>query len=453
VASVNIYYGYTGKLADLLRTLGVNPGDRVLLKLKDGTVFRGLLMPRPELYSSSSILVVKLENGYNVGVDVEKIESIERLGSREKAEGRGAVEARISVSGIKLPRVSLISTGGTIASKVDYETGAVSPALRAEEIVEWIPELGEIAFLTSREIMSIFSEDMTPQLWEFMAREVYRELTSGVDGVVIAHGTDTMSFSASALAFSIMNKPVPIVFVGAQRSSDRPSTDAALNLISAVLVAARAPFAESVIVMHSSSSDELCAVHRGVKARKMHTSRRDAFQSINDKPIALVNPLSREIKIVGRIVEYRGQKEPILKAKFDDKVAIVKVYPGLQQEVIDMLVDKGFHGIVIEGTGLGHMPNRLIDSIKRAVESGIPVVMTSQCLFGRVDMNVYSTGRRLLEAGVIPGEDILPETAYVKLSWILGSLTRDLNEVKKLFLTNFAGEFNPRHTLEYFPRW
>ncbi|MEM2014053.1 MAG: Glu-tRNA(Gln) amidotransferase subunit GatD, partial [Desulfurococcaceae archaeon] len=244
-----------------------------------------------------------------------------------------------------------------------------------------------------------------------------------------------------------------IVLVGSQRSSDRPSTDAVLNLLSATLVAAKAPFAESVVAMHASTSDNLVAVHRGVKTRKMHTSRRDAFQSINDKPIALVDPFKREIVITGKIYEYRGDKNPVLRANFDSKVALVKFYPGMEAGIIDYLVDKGYHGIVIEGTGLGHVANKLVSSIKRAVELGIPVVMTSQCLFGRVDMYVYSTGRRLLDAGVIPGYDMLPETAYVKLSWILGSITRDLKEVKKIMETNLVGEINYRHTIDLYPRW
>ncbi|MEM4441146.1 MAG: Glu-tRNA(Gln) amidotransferase subunit GatD [Desulfurococcaceae archaeon] len=445
-----VYYGYTGSLATYLHSRSLEPGDKVFVKLKDGTILKGLLMPRPQLYESSSIIVLKLENGYNIGVDFARIEEIELV---EKYKPMSTSTPPKRSQNKSLPKVTLVSTGGTIASKVDYETGAVTPALKPEEITEWIPELEEIAVFSAREIMSIFSEDMTPELWSKIAEEVYKEIESGVSGVVVAHGTDTMAYTASALAFSIQNKPVPIVLVGSQRSSDRPSTDAVLNLISATLVAAKAPFAESVIAMHASTSDNLAAVHRGVKARKMHTSRRDAFQSINDKPIALVNPFKREIVITGEIYEYRGDKNPVLRANFDSKVALVKFYPGMEADIIDYLVDKGYHGIVIEGTGLGHIANKLVSSIKRAVELGVPVVMTSQCLFGRVDMYVYSTGRRLLDAGVIPGHDMLPETAYVKLSWTLGSITKDLKEVKKIMETNLVGEINFRHTIDLYPRW
>lgn len=444
-----VYFGYTERAAHLLQSKGLEPGDRVLIRLRDGDILRGILMPRPQLYENSSLVVVKLENGYNIGVHVDKIESIELL-EKHRPKPSPIMHRRGSVSGA---RITLISTGGTIASKVDYETGAVTPTLKPEEIVEWIPEIEDIAYLSTKEIMSIFSEDMRPELWSRIAEEVYTEMINGVAGVVIAHGTDTMAYTSAALAFAIRNKPVPVVFVGSQRSSDRPSTDAALNLISAVLVASRAPLAESVIVMHASTSDDVCAVHRGVKARKMHTSRRDAFQSINDKPIALVYPLKRELVMTGKVYEERGPKNPSLMSKFDDKVALIKFYPGMRGDIIDFLVDKGYHGIVLEGTGLGHVANSLVDPIKRAVEAGIPVVMTSQCLFGRVNMYVYSTGRRLLEAGVIPGHDMLPEVAFVKLSWILGSITRDLSEVRRLIESNIVGEINPRHAIDLYPRW
>ncbi|MCC6053357.1 MAG: Glu-tRNA(Gln) amidotransferase subunit GatD [Desulfurococcaceae archaeon] len=449
---MRVYYGYTGALAELLASRGLKPGDRISILLRDNTTLRGILMPRPGLFSEQQVLVVKLENGYNTGIRIDEILEVSLL-EQHPPRREPTISRPMHGEGM-LPSVAIISTGGTIASKVDYETGAVTPALTAEEIIEWIPELSEIASISVEELMSIFSEDMEPKYWEKIADSVYRHINSGVSGVVVAHGTDTMTYTASALAFAIQEKPAPIVLVGSQRSSDRPSTDAVFNLLSAVLVAAKAPFAESVITMHASSSDPHALVLRGVKARKMHTSRRDAFKPINDTPIAYVDPVKREIKIIGEIVEHRNPgKTPVLKNKFDDRVALVKAYPGIQSEIIDFLVDKGFHGIVIEGTGLGHIANKVIDSIKRAVDSGIPVVMTSQCLFGRVNLNVYSTGRRLLEAGVIPGGDMLPETSYVKLSWILGSLTRDPVEVRSWITRNIAGELNERHTLELYPRW
>lgn len=446
-----IYHGYKGELAARLSALGAEPGDLLEAELRDGEVLRGFLMPRQALYANRNILVLKLENGYNVGLRGDEIRSLRAIS--KKAETRAAIREHVAAPS-DLPRVTLIGTGGTIASKVDYETGAVTPVFSIDELLEWLPELGDIALIKGREVMKIFSEDMKPSYWEVISSEVYKEMAGGVDGVVVAHGTDTMSFSASALAFSIANKPAPIVFVGSQRSNDRPSSDSDFNLLSAFITAARAPFAESVVVMHAESSDTFAAVHRGVKVRKMHTSRRDAFQSINDKPIAIVNPAAKEVKVIGRIVEHRDKnKEPLLRNKFDDRVALVKFYPGLREEVLDFLVDKGYHGIVIEGSGLGHISNDLVDSVKRAAESGIPVVIASQCIFGRVNLNVYSTGRRLLEAGVIPASDMLSEVAYVKLSWILGSVSRELGEVRKLMAANLVGEINERITQDLYPRW
>ncbi|RLG79308.1 MAG: Glu-tRNA(Gln) amidotransferase GatDE subunit D [Thermoprotei archaeon] len=446
------YFGYRGFLAKKLMDLGAKIGDLVVVK-KPGLVAEGFLMPREALYGDKPILVLKLSNGYNIGIRVDENTAVEVMEKPRKHVLPGKRVVR-GVEGKPLPRVTMLSTGGTIVSRVDYETGAVKPALSVDEIMEWIPELGGIAYIDAREVMSIFSEDIEPRHWERIALEIYREFEKGVDGVVIAHGTDMMAYTAAALAFAIRDKPAPIVLVGSQRSSDRPSTDSAFNLKAAFLVAARAPFAESVIVMHGETGDTYALAHRGVKVRKMHTSRRDAFQSINDKPLAIVYPDKMEIKVINNIIEHRDKsKQPVLENKFDDRVAIVKAYPGVDPEIIDLLVDRGYHGIVIEGSGLGHIANKVIDSIRRAVEEGVAVVMTSQCLFGRVDLYVYSTGRRLLEAGVIPGSDMLPETAFVKLSWILGSKTRELKEVARLMTTNIAGEINPRLTIDTFPRW
>ncbi len=443
------YFGYLGVVRDKLVEIGVRVGDRVRV-VKKNIVYEGYLMPREALYGDKPYLVIKLDNGYNVGVRIDSETVIERVTAYRKPK---PIPPKPPSQKQGLPRVIMLSTGGTIVSKVDYETGAVKPALSTEELLEWIPEISDIAFLETREIARIFSEDMTPSKWAMIAEETYKYMLKGYSGVVVAHGTDTMGYTAAALAFSIADKPVPIVLVGAQRSSDRPSTDSAFNLKAAFLTAAKAPFAESVIVMHGETGDSYALAHRGTKVRKMHTSRRDAFQSINDRPLAIIYPDKMEIRVINKVLEYRdASKEPVLQNHFDEKVVLVKTFPGIQPEVIDFYIDKGYHGIVLEGTGLGHVPQKLIPSIERAFEEGIAVVMTSQCLFGRINMHVYSTGRRLLAAGVIPGEDMLPETAYVKLSWVLGK-TRDLGEVRKLMLTNIAGETNPRSTINLYPRW
>lgn len=438
--------GYIGKVRQILESKGGAIGCKVRIVIGD-TIIYGLLMPKHEL-SDRDIVVIKLDNGYNIGVDINKVASIDVIECKESAERKAFDQPTIAPR--NTPVVKILGCGGTIASKVEYETGAVKPAMTPEELIELIPELRDLAHYDVEVLFNILSEDMTPRHWEVIANNVYKVLMSGVNGIVITHGTDTMSYTASAVAFALRNLPMPVVFVGAQRSSDRPSTDAALNLLAAVVTTLKAPFGESVVVMHAGPSDSDAYVHRGVKVRKIHSSRRDAFQSINDRPLAVIDLQRITLSITNdRYIPRKNLNEVIAKIGFDDRVAIVKAYPGFQSEIIDMLVDKKFHGIVLEGTGLGHIGSYTINSLKRAIEEGIAIIMTTQTLFGRVNMNVYTTGRKLLEIGVIPGEDMLPETAYVKLSWVLAQ-TRDLGEVRKMMLTNYVNEINPRHTVELF---
>ena len=446
-------WGYVGVAAEKLREAGARPGDVVVIERPGAPPVRGVLMPRYEI-EERPILVVKLGNGYNIGVRVTPETRI-RVERRGGGGGKPGVPAPLAEPPERLPRerVVIIGTGGTIASRIDYETGAVNPYMDADEIVQAVPEVLNYARIEAVELFRLFSEDMTPSHWERIASEAARLIGEGYDGVVIAHGTDTMHFTAAALSFVFhAGLPVPIVLTGAQRSSDRPSSDAAFNLAASVLTAARAPFAEVVIVMHGETGDTYALAHRGTRARKMHTSRRDAFQSINAVPLAMVWPDRGEIVVLDGNYRRRGAQDLVVENGFDDRVALVKYYPGMDPEVIDFLVDRGYHGIVLEGTGFGHVANRLIPSIQRAVEEGVAVVVTSQTLFGRVNLNVYSTGRRMLKAGVIPAEDMTPETAYVKLSWVLRR-TRDLGEVRRLMLTPLAGEISSRHSLRLYPRW
>ncbi len=451
--------GYTGVARRILESVGARVGDRIRVIKPDGSVFEGLLMPRYAL-ASKPILVIKLDNGYNVGVRVDDGSRVEVVAKQEEllaARAKSGVPAVIPLyeepppPGPK-PKVMIIGTGGTIASKIEYETGAVRPAMEAKDIVEAVPEVAFIADISAEVLMSILSENMRPKYWELIAERVAKRIEEGYEGIVIAHGTDTMAYTAAALSFALRGLPVPVALVGAQRSSDRPSSDAAFNLHAAVLVAAKAPFAEVVVVMHGETGDTYALAHRGTKVRKMHTSRRDAFQSINSRPLAKVYPSTGRIELLMKPLRGRGEEELRLENGFEEKVALVKYYPGMSSEIIDFLVEKGYRGIVLEGTGLGHVGEWLIDSIREAVERGVVVVMTSQCLFGRINMNVYTTGRKLLAAGVVPGDDMLPETAFVKLSWVLAH-TKDYEEAVKLMRTNLAGEFNPRHTVDLYPRW
>ena len=434
---------YYGKALDFLKKHNLQVGDTIEIT-KDGTRIKGIIMPT---YSrSDDILVLKLDNGYNVGISVENISEVKLI---EKGKGKAESEKTETIEGES--EVTIISTGGTIVSKIEYETGAVRPALTTEEILEFMPEINEIAKINATVLFSILSENMKPEYWIKIANEVKKALDKGAKGVVVAHGTDTMAYTASALAFSFKSLTGPVVLVGSQRSSDRPSSDAPINLFTSVLVAKNAPFAEVTVNMHGESSDTYTLVHRGVKVRKMHTSRRDAFQSINDIPLAKVYYRERKIEML-RDDYFKRRENNELDAKFDSAVFLLKYYPGLSPDIVDYLISKGIKGIIVEGTGLGHTSSDFYDAFKRATKDGVFIGMTSQCLFGRVNMNVYTTGRLLQEAGVVPLEDMLPETALVKLMWVLAHES-DLDKIKELMLTNFAGEINPIHIPEMFPRW
>ncbi len=421
----------------------LQPFSKVRIKLKEGVILEGYVLPKPET-SHPDIVIVKLPNGYNVGIHWRRIDSVEVLEEPRAPPSSIPLGEFVRGESRALPRVRLVATGGTIMSKVDYVTGAVYPSFSLEDLYQLYPEIRDIADLELLNLMAMFSEDFTQETWSKIAEAAYRAFLEGTSGVVVLHGTDTMHYTSAAVAFALRNAPGPVVFVGSQRSSDRPSSDAFENLLSAILTCVKAPFAESVIVMHYTTSDGVVAVHRGTKVRKMHTSRRDAFVSINSEPIAFVYPQRLELKLnTSTYAPRKSTEEMVLENKFDSKVALVKFYPGMDPEIIHFLIDKGYHGIVIEGTGFGHVRKELLDPIRRAIEIGIPVVIASQTIFGRVNLNVYRRGVELLRIGVIPAEDMHPETAFVKLCWVLAK-TRDLEEVRKLMLTPVAFEINPR---------
>ncbi len=432
----------------------VRPGDLVRV-VKGSLVVEGVVMPSTE-FTSEGYLVLKLPNGYNVGLSLEGAsvevlsEGYLKLPSYERVYGTSVITGGGDL------RISFISTGGTIVSKVEYETGAVRPALRADELVEFVPEFRELCYeLVVSDLMRKFSENMTPEDWSRISEEVGKHLASGADGVVVAHGTDTMSYTAAALAFSLRGLGNPVILVGAQRSSDRPSTDALYNLKACPLIVKEAPFAEVVVAMHGTSDDIYVLVHRGVRVRKVHSSRRDAFQSINDLPLAKVFPKERALKVVnGRYIPRTRSRDVVVMSRFSSRVALLKFYPSMDCSLIDYLVDRGYRGIVIEGSGLGHVRDECIPSIERASEAGVVVAMSTQTVFGRVDLDVYTTGRKLLKAGAVPVDDMLPEVAFVKLSWLIGSFPHeDPGRLRSLLLTNFAYEIGGTQSYELFPRW
>ena len=432
--------GYRGELRNSLQSARARIGDLVRVE-SDGNVYDGILMPRLESADEEHI-VIKLKTGYNVGITFDETMSIRRVEAAKKPEFR---PPPIPEGKPGLPHVSIISTGGTIASRVDYATGGVHAAISSRDLLSIVPELSDIATVEADILLSVFSENIHPNNWTTMAGRVAEKIRGGARGVVVTHGTDTLGYSAAALSFALSGLPVPVILVGSQRSSDRPSSDAAINLIGSVSAAAHAPFSEVALAMHETTSDTSIVFHRGTKVRKCHTSSRYAFQSVNATPLARYK--DGNIQMMTDDYKPRGERKLVVRDRFEEKVALVKFHPGFEPGIIDWMVDGGFKGIIIEGSGLGHVSSRCYASIGRAIKEGLLIGMTSQCIWGRVNMNVYSTGRELISLGVVPLGDMLPETALVKLMWCLGQ-AKDREEVVEMMTRNIAGEYSERTLYE-----
>jgi len=431
--------GYRGPSKKLLEEHGLEVGDYIVVETTDGVQLEGVLMSRYE-YADEEHITLKLRNGYNIGVNVSKIKRISFI---SKGPAPAFIRPELPTIPSYLSRAVILGTGGTIASRVDYRTGGVRPALQAEDLYSLIPELATRAEIYSESLFSIYSENMTPEHWKRMAIRIGELVESGFEGVVVTHGTDTMGYTAAALSFALADVPIPVTLAGSQRSSDRPSSDATLNLLGALDVSLKAPFRGVYVVMHHTISDDYLAVHLGTRVRKNHTSRRDAFQSINTTPVALVK--DRKIEVLQKnLPERRPPGKFEVRPEFREKVGLIKFHPNLNQEIFDFLMEKGYEGVVIEGTGLGHVSSVLIPKLKEMVDHGMLVGITSQCIWGRVRLFVYETGRDMLRAGVLPLEDMLPETAFVKMMWALAN-SEGLEDAAKLMLTNIAGEISAKH--------
>jgi len=439
---------YSNKIQRILKIKKINVGDRIQI-IKDKKTYEGMLMPRIEIGDQNS-LVIKLKNGYNVGIEFDNETKIKRLGKGRKL----GIIPELRMEGKKeLPNVSMIATGGTIGTHVDYKTGGVFMCRSPEEILSTTPELVNIiALKNTHRPFTVASEDITYKEWQKMARLIAKELNSGCRGVIVTHGTDTLHYSAAAMSFMLRGLSKPVAFVGAQRSPDRGSFDGSMNLICASHFTGYSDIGEVCLIMHGTSNDDFCLVNRGTRVRKLHTSRRDAFQAVNEKPLA-------KIWVNGKIdktgIEYTKfeEKKVVPDVKWESKVALIKIFPNSDPAIIDWYVDKKYKGLVIEGFGLGHVPTSTLrkeDSwlphIKNAIDNELSIVMTSQTIFGRVHPYVYRNLRLISEAGAVYGEDMLAEVAYVKLSWILGH-TNKKEKVKEILLTPVAHEIKPRTDL------
>ena len=458
------FQGYKGKALSILRQYDVHVWDQAEIATTRGH-FSGRLLPRAENTDDQHV-VLKVATGYNIGIDVDTITD---MTGRRDPQPLFKVPEKAFPYTKGLPHVKLLGTGGTIASRLDYRTGAVIPAFSPGELFGAVPELAEICNLDTEKVFAVFSENMSPKEYMALARKIGDEVAAGIDGIVIGHGTDTLAHTATALTYMCQNLPMPVVLVGSQRSSDRPSSDAALNLMHAMTAAGHGDIAEVMVCMFGPTSDEYGFLHRGTRVRKMHSSYRSTFRTIGDTPLATVSrkegvrPIKetyhprrrgeRKVEVVTTLQEYKdsvARNDPAttrVTPVFDDRVAILYYYPGMKPDVLDALIDKGYKGIVWDGTGLGHVNRGMFDAISRATQAGVHQYMCVQTIWGYTHMFVYDTGRDLMARGIIPAGNMLAESAYIKLGWALG-LTHDREEVRQLMLNPINDELTPREPID-----
>jgi len=433
----DIFQGYKGDALEVLKKYHVRVWGTTKVETSRGT-FEGTVLPRAENDDDKHI-VVKIITGYNIGIDIRTITNMEETGYK-KANYKIPEKEFPFTSG--LPKVKLFGTGGTIASRLDYRTGAVIPAFSPGELYGAVPELADICNLETEKVFAVFSENMGPKQYIALAKAIGKEIKNGVEGIVIGHGTDTLHHTGAALTFMCQNLPVPVVLVGSQRSSDRPSSDAALNLMHAMKAAGHSDIAEVMVCMFGPTSDEYGLLHKGTRVRKMHSSYRSTFRTIGDTPLASIS--RKKINLIkSDYNKRRSDRNVKILPYFSKDVTMLYYYPGMKPNTLDALVDAGYKGVIIVGTGLGHVNKELYPAIERAHAKGVHMYMTLQTIWGYVHMFVYDTGRDMMAKGIIPAGNMLPEVAWVKLSWILGQ-TDDPEKVKEMMLTPVNDEITHR---------
>ncbi|MCF7872416.1 Glu-tRNA(Gln) amidotransferase subunit GatD [Candidatus Woesearchaeota archaeon] len=400
-------------------------------------------------------IFIKLDSGYNIGIKKSRMQKTEML---EKKKETNAKKPEYKPNS-KLQNITILHTGGTVASKVDYSTGAVIAQFSPEEIIELFPELKKIANIESKLVGNMQSEMMNFNHYNILAEEIKKEAEKGADGIIITHGTDTLHHTSAALTFALENLGIPVILVGSQRSSDRPSSDAATNLIAAAKFITQTEYCGVSICMHKNKSDAEFSIIKGIKARKMHTSRRDAFKGINETPIATID-LEKDAIIKHKEHAKKNKKEKIVIKKFDPKLKIGIIRPHTNMYAEEYLFYKNYDGLIIELFGIGHLPTMKTDKTNTENEKilealqelckKIPVVGTAQTINGRIDMNVYSPGKQLIEAGMLGNyHDTPTDTAFIKIAWLLSNY--DKEDVKTLYNENFRGEISERSEINTFP--
>jgi len=424
------------------------PGDTVNIHTTEETI-TGTLMPEEK-----NFVVVKLDTGYNIGISKKNIKQIQVIHSKKEKK---PITLKIEIQK-NLPTISILHTGGTIASKVDYTTGGVIARFTPEEILSLFPELKEVANVNSRLVSNMWSQDMRFNHYNILIKEIEKEIKKGTQGIIITHGTDTLHYTSAALAFAVQNSPIPIILAGSQRSSDRGSTDGALNLLCAAHFITHTSFAGIAVCMHESTNDDTCVILPATKCRKMHTSRRDAFQAINTTPWARIIYHEKRTDFLKTDYPKRKNQQPTITFfKENIKIGILKQHTHMYEEEYSHY--ENYDGIVIEATGLGNLPTTEIDEhtkehtkifkILQHLAKKMPIVLAPQTIYGMLNLNVYENQLKLQEIGILGNlSDMTPETTFIKLAWLISNYTKE--QTKELITKNLVGEIS--ETSEHTPQ-
>lgn len=410
----------------------------VIIKKKS---YEGILMPLEK-----ESIILKLDSGYNISFRKKDVEDIQIKGKIKMTEN----ELKIKNSKIDPESITIIHTGGTISSKVDYKTGAVIASFDPNSLIKLFPELKDISKIESHFIGNIMSDNFRLQHFNLMAKAIHERVLKGQRKFILTSGTDFLHYASAALSFLLKDLPVKVLVVGSQRSSDRPSSDAAQNIINAAYFLENSTFEGVGVCMHANSSDGTCVILPGLNVRKMHSSRRDAFKSINKEKIAEVNYDSKSIKMLKKLTYFIDKEIPKKIPLFKENLKIGLIYSHPQFYAQELDSYDNFDGLVLAGSGFGHFPivdeegnseHKKIYSKLKKLALKIPIVMSTQTIYGEVNLNVYTPLRMLEEIGIIGHlSQMTTETSFIKLAYLISTAKKE--DVKELYMTNILGEMD-----------